>query len=97
LTYNNRGEAWREKGEYDKAIEDFSRAIRLNPNYAVAYNNRGNAWGDKGDQDKAIEDYNAFVRLDPKNPIGYLNRGDLWRRKRLQPSLRASVGCAAYL
>ncbi len=32
------GNAWYDKGEYDKAIADYSEAIRLNPKVVVAYN-----------------------------------------------------------
>ena len=39
--YNNRGNAYRETGDLDKAIQDFNTAIDLNTEYAKAYNNRG--------------------------------------------------------
>ena len=32
------------KGEYDKAIADYTEAIRLDPKDALAYDNRGIAW-----------------------------------------------------
>ena len=32
--YVNRGNAWQEKGDYDKAIADYNQAIRLEPNNA---------------------------------------------------------------
>ena len=35
------GDAWQEKKEYEKAIADYSEAIRLEPKYAVAYYDRG--------------------------------------------------------
>ena len=53
--YNNRGIAYDEKGEFDKAIEDYKKAIELNPEYADAYNNRGLAYYGKDESDRAIE------------------------------------------
>jgi tetratricopeptide (TPR) repeat protein len=38
-----------ETGRYDRAVEDFDAAIRLNPNYAEALNNRGIAKRKMGD------------------------------------------------
>ena len=36
-TYIYRGLAYHHKGEYDRAIGDFTKAIELKPNYAGAY------------------------------------------------------------
>ena len=74
---------WFEKGnkysflnnEHDKAIEAYTRAIALNPNYANAYNNRGLAYGNKGQLDRAIEDYNKAIALYPNFADAYGNRG----------------------
>jgi tetratricopeptide (TPR) repeat protein len=47
-----------EKGNYDRAIALFSKALEINPRYAAAYNNRGIAYAKgKGQYDKAISDY----------------------------------------
>ncbi len=64
-TYSNRGEAWSDKKEYDKAIYDYNEAIRLDPNFQMAYGNRGDAWSHKKEYGKAIADYNEAIRLDP--------------------------------
>jgi len=45
--------AFLERQEYDKAINDFTVAIRLDPNYVPAYVSRGNAYGIHGAVDKA--------------------------------------------
>src|SRR5438093_13657838 len=44
MTFLNRGNAYSTKGDYDRAIQDFDQAIRLNPNYVPAFFNRGNAY-----------------------------------------------------
>src|SRR5215475_12274825 len=41
IAYNNRGNAYMAKGEYDRAVQDYGESIKLNPNYARAFNNRG--------------------------------------------------------
>ena len=39
--YVERGNAYSGKGQYDQAIADYSKALEINPRYAMAYNNRG--------------------------------------------------------
>ena len=39
--YYNRGIAWSEKKEYDKAIADYNKALAVDPNNANFYVNRG--------------------------------------------------------
>ena len=63
--YNNRGNAYADKGQYDRAIEDFNKAIAIDPNDAAAYSNRGIAYADKGQYDRAIEDFNKAIAIDP--------------------------------
>jgi S1-C subfamily serine protease len=81
FTYLERGKAWRKKGEYDKAINDFDEAIRLEPKNSSAYYNRGFAWHLKKVNDKAIKDYDEAIRLDPTNAFYYCFRGDVWFAK----------------
>jgi len=37
--YNNRGSAYSNKNDYDRAIADYEAALRINPNYTNARNN----------------------------------------------------------
>ena len=73
--YNNRGIAYRAKGEKDRAIADFSMAARIDPNYALAYSNRGNAYFDKHEYDLAIGDLNLAIKLNPNYVRAYYDRG----------------------
>ena len=77
--YFEQGISCYERGELDKAIENYSEAIRLAPENADAFNNRGVAWDDKGEYDKAIADYSEAIRLDPKGADAYNNRGIAWK------------------
>jgi tetratricopeptide (TPR) repeat protein len=63
---------------YDQAIENFTHAIRLDPNFAGAYNIRGYAYQAKNDTDRAIADYNQAIRLDPNFALAYSNRGSVY-------------------
>ncbi len=62
---NNRGLAFRKKGELDRAIADYSAAITLNPLYALAFNNRGYAYEAKGLKAGAIADFRQALLFDP--------------------------------
>jgi tetratricopeptide (TPR) repeat protein len=42
--YTSRGLAYVIKGDHDRAIADFSKAIELDPKYALAYGSRGLAY-----------------------------------------------------
>ncbi len=75
IAYNSRGIAYYDKKDLDRAIADYSEAIRLDPKYAIAHNNRGVAYRDKGDFDGAIEDFSDAILLDPKYAFAYGNRG----------------------
>ena len=74
VEYYNRGIKYASKGDYDRAIVDYTEAIRLDPKYADAYGNRGNAYRDKRDLDRALADYNEALRIRP-GAIDYFNRG----------------------
>lgn len=61
----NRGLVHEVSGSYDLAIEDYTRAISLNPNLWSAYFGRGNSYYEKGDYDQALEDFNIAVSMNP--------------------------------
>jgi tetratricopeptide (TPR) repeat protein len=74
---NSRGIGYYEKGDLDRAISDFTRAIRLNPKDAYTFNNRGQTYYAKGRLGRAIADYNRAIRTDPQAATAFFNRG-IW-------------------
>jgi tetratricopeptide (TPR) repeat protein len=73
--FNTRGIGYRLKGEYERAIQDYNQAIRINAKFATAYNNRAIAYDTKGDYDRAIADYEQAIKLKPSAET-YFNRGN---------------------
>lgn len=79
--YFKRGGFYYEQEEYDKAIEDFSRSIKLAPDLAMSYTARGLAYYSKDQHDKAIEDFNQALHLDPESALTYGARGSAYLQK----------------
>ena len=73
--HNNRGIAYRDEGNYDLAIESFTKGIELNPDFAKAYTNRAVTYQCKGLFDRAIVDHTKALELKTDHPEAYINRG----------------------
>jgi tetratricopeptide (TPR) repeat protein len=58
--YYNRGLAYANLGQYQRAIENYDEAIRLKPDNTAAYNNRGLAYDVLGRPYHTDEDYNRL-------------------------------------
>ena len=54
-----------ELGNLHESIEDYNKAIELNPKLENAYYGRGYAKHDLGNYQGAIEDYNKVIELKP--------------------------------
>jgi tetratricopeptide (TPR) repeat protein len=74
---------WIEKGnqqyeneDYTDAIESYTKAIRLQPDLALAYQCRGKAFWKTSKQEEAINDCNRALQLNPKFPEAYNYRGN---------------------
>ena len=65
------------KGEYQKAIHHYTKAIELRPKDADAYINRAAAYENTGDLVMALRDINTALDLDPRVEA-YNNRGNIY-------------------
>jgi len=78
MAYNNRGLAFDESGQVDRAIADFDRAIAINPSYSDAYYNRGTVFYKTGLLKAAMDDLDRTIALDPEYYKAYNNRGAVY-------------------
>lgn len=73
--YYNRGVLYSANEDNDRAIADYSEAIRLDPTLYPPRINRGLIYFDKDDYGRAITDFSEAIRLSPKLALGFFNRG----------------------
>jgi tetratricopeptide (TPR) repeat protein len=75
-TYEERGEAELQKGNWDGAIAEFTQILAIDPQSSKAYCNRALARQSKGDVEGALADYTQAIKIDPKLATAYLGRGN---------------------
>ena len=75
LAYFNRARNYDDQKDYERAIADYSEAIRFDPKFASAFFYRGMAYADVGNRDRAIADYSEAIALDPAEARAYILRG----------------------
>ena len=64
-SFHARGDAYRSAGAYDRAVADYSEAVRLDAKFEAAYLHRAEALIAKHDFDGALADLDRVVDLDP--------------------------------
>lgn len=75
--FQHRGELYAKKGEDRRAIEDFNKALEIDPEFVPALVSRGNAFVRIGAIKLAMKDYSRALEINPDeanahNNIGYL-------------------------
>jgi tetratricopeptide (TPR) repeat protein len=75
IAYQDRAEGYRLSKEYDLALADFERAIKIDSQIAYPYLNRAEVWRLKGQYDQVIADATQAIRLDPALNASYAIRG----------------------
>jgi len=71
----------KEKITLEKALADYTQALRLDPNNSVIYKERGDAYSHFGEPDKAISDFNQALRLNPNYSTAYSGRSNAYADK----------------
>jgi len=79
--YFNLGYEHQYNREYDKAIETFSEAIKLDSKNFMNYRQRSSVYKLKGEYDVAIKDITKSIELEPYPFTAYIDRGEIYLEK----------------
>ncbi len=74
-TYANLGQAYAEKGDLEKATENYKKAIMMDPNNPEAHYNLGNAYLSQDRLMEAAGEYQKAIKAKPNYAKAYSNLG----------------------
>ena len=66
--------------EYDRAIETFTKVLKMNPDHPDALYYRAMARVNSKDYDGAVQDFTQAIDKDSKDADSYVGRGETWER-----------------
>ncbi|MDT3675487.1 tetratricopeptide repeat-containing serine protease family protein [Microcystis wesenbergii] len=76
--YSNRGVLYQDQQKYKLALDDYNKAIELNPNHANAYVNRGILYYNQQKYELALSDFSKAIDINPNDAEAYSNRGGVY-------------------
>ena len=64
--FHDRGNLYSRHGNYERAVQDYNRAIEMDPDFAEAYYDRGCSYHEVGLNEEAIADLTRAIELNPQ-------------------------------
>ena len=80
--YNNRGYFYYKNREYERAYDDYIKALKIDPASAKVYLNLGDLYYDNGKYDNAADCYTMALKNDNKMMTALINRGNAYRERK---------------
>lgn len=77
-----KGALYASQGQYLQALDNYNKALEIEPNFTNAYINRGLLYRGNKKYDMALKDYTKALEIDPTSATAHNNRGVLYRIKR---------------
>jgi tetratricopeptide (TPR) repeat protein len=79
-SYDNLGNVYSEKGQYDSAIAAYQKGLEINPDFAELHRNLGHAYWEKGYRNEAMKEYELAINLNPNMAEAYAELGYIYGR-----------------
>jgi tetratricopeptide (TPR) repeat protein len=79
------GDAYRRKGSWDGAIQQYEKAISLDPGFSSAYYGMGVAFMGKRDVARAYELFSKTLSIDPDNVLALADMADMTLIRKSKP------------
>ncbi len=76
--YYRSGRIYEQFRLYDRAEEEFSKSLRINPENTGALYSLGSIYAGRGDFEEAEETFRALLEIDPNSPIVHKDLGNLY-------------------
>jgi tetratricopeptide (TPR) repeat protein len=87
--FNQRGIEYLKHDDFQQALNDFSYAIKIHPQFSEPYLNRGVVYRKLTQYESAIEDFNWAISLNQKYTDAYFNRALTFRdMKQIERAIR---------
>jgi uncharacterized protein (TIGR02996 family) len=78
---SNLADHYRQRGEYTRAIAEYTAVLRLDPSRGWDYRMRGRCHYQEGTYDRALADFNEALRLEPGRADSHSDRADALRQQ----------------
>ncbi len=79
-SYLNSGDSHFIENNYELALADYNKAIKINPENYHAYLHRAALYKEQKEYDLALRDYSEAIKIDPKEQHVYWNRAALYKQ-----------------
>ncbi|MBN2536157.1 MAG: tetratricopeptide repeat protein [Spirochaetales bacterium] len=79
ISHFNKALELQQQNRLDKAIEEYTKAIEINPELSEAYYNRAHIHFEQNKYDRAINDITEYINRNPEDADGYFQRGILYK------------------
>ena len=82
------GEKEASRNNFERALDIFDNAIRINPSFDSAYGDKALVFDKMGELDESLKMYSKALEINPKNSVTWHNRGlTLIKKKRMDEAI----------